>query len=59
MVDVVTKDAEDVRPARVCSCCRTEQHVQGGRWAALYGGLLSGWVCARCLKIQGDYNECD
>ena len=59
MVEEVQEVAEDVRPARVCSCCKTEQHAQGGRWADLYGGILHGWVRARCLKIYGDYNECD
>jgi hypothetical protein len=50
---------EDDRPPRICTCCRSVQPVKGGLYVEYNGGLNRRWVCARCLKIHGDYNECD
>ena len=50
---------EDDRPPRNCTCCKTKQPSKGGRWVEYNGGINRRWVCATCLKVQGDYNESD
>lgn len=50
---------EDDRPPRNCTCCKTKQPAKGGQWVEFNGGINRRWVCERCLRINGDYNEQD
>jgi hypothetical protein len=50
---------EDDRPPRNCTCCRSVQPAKGGHYVEYNGGINRKWVCAKCLKTNGDYNECD